>query len=92
MPALLDELEEIVAGPSDPEAEVMSEELGAVVDAFLRTLPEREAGIFLRRYFYAEPVAEIAKDWDLSVTNTSVILHRVRGKLRAVLEKEGYLA
>ena len=39
-----------------------------------------------------ETVAEIAKDWDLSVTNTSVILHRVRGKLRGVLEKEGYLA
>ena len=91
-PAIIEELEEIVAGSSDPEAEVMRGELSAAVDTFLRTLPEREAGIFLRRYFYAEPVSEIAKDWDLTVSNTSVILHRVRGKLRSVLEKEGYLA
>ena len=92
MPAVLDELAEVVAGTSDPEGEVVAGELREKIDGFVRTLGEREANLFIRRYFYAEPVEEIAVRYGLTQGNVSVILHRTRNKLRAYLEKEGLLS
>ena len=89
--AVLEELEEVIAGSRDPEGEVIAAELGSCIDAFVRGLPEREANVFLRRYFYTEPVDEIAEKYGLSVSNTSVILHRVRAKLKKHLTEEGFL-
>ena len=89
--AVLDELEEIIAGSSSPEQEVIAGELGELINRFVRGLPEREGNIFIRRYFYTEPVEEIAARYGLAAGNVSVILHRVRTKLRKCLAKEGYL-
>ena len=88
---VLDELEECIAGTSNPEQEVIAGELGECIDRFVRGLPEREANIFIRRYFYTEPVDEIARKYKMTPGNVSVILHRVREKLRKCLVKEGYL-
>lgn len=92
--AVLDELEECVAGsPADsPEDQVLSKELAGCIDAFLLDLPKRERDLFVRRYFFVEPVEAIASLAGMSAGNVSVILHRVRAKLKKHLEKEGYLA
>jgi RNA polymerase sigma-70 factor (ECF subfamily) len=89
--AVLEELEECVAGGASPEQEVIAGELGACIDRFVRELPERDGNIFIRRYFYTESVEEIAGRYGLAAGNVSVILHRVRTKLRKYLAKEGYL-
>ena len=90
---ILDELEECVADPAaaSPEMIVETKELARCLDAFLLQLPERDRHLFVRRYFYAEPVEEIAQRTGLSAGNVSVILHRVRAKLKGHLEKEGYV-
>ena len=88
---VLDELEECIAGQGSPEQEVIAGELGESIDRFVRDLPERDGNIFIRRYFFTEPVEEIAKRYGLSPGNVSVILHRTRGKLQKYLAKEGYL-
>lgn len=88
---VIDELAECVAGSSSPESEVLASELGASIDAFVRALPERDGNVFLRRYFYNETPEEIAGRYGLTANNVSVILHRVREKLRVHLTKEGYL-
>ena len=88
---VLDELGECLGGGADAEAAFEAKELRRCVQHFVRSLPEREGNVLVRRYFFAEPVADIAKRYGLSENNVTVILSRTRKKLRAYLLKEGYL-
>ena len=87
----LDELEECVAANSDVEAELFSEEMKRCIDSFLRGLSEQKRDVFLRRYFYVESTAAIAKRYDLKESNVLMILSRTRKELKNHLEKEGFL-
>lgn len=89
--AALEELQECVSGSSDVETELEFQELTDSINRFLHTLPGRECSIFLRRYFYVEPVGDIAKRYAVKESNVLVILSRTRKKLCAYLEKEGYI-
>ena len=89
-PLVLEELEECVPGTANPEKEFLASELGSTIDRFVRNLPERDANVFVRRYFFTDSVGEIAAKYGLSEGNVSVILHRTRGKLAAHLAEEGY--
>ena len=91
LPLVLDELDECLAGQEDVEGTVAARELGRCINAFLSSLPSREAAVFLRRYFYAESAEEIGHRFHLSPGNIAVILSRTRKKLRKHLVKEGYL-
>lgn len=88
---VLEELAECIAGCENVEDEVITEELGEKINAFVRSLPEREGDIFIRRYFFTESVSEIAAGYSISANHTAVILSRVRKKLKKQLVKEGYL-
>ena len=90
LPLVLEELSECLADETDVEGEAIARELAQSVQNFLAALPEREAGIFLRRYFYAEPVEEIARSRGLTPNHVSVMLSRTRTKLRQHLLMEGY--
>lgn len=91
LPLVLDELSECVSGQEDAEGAVETRELRRLLDQFIRELPAREGNIFLRRYFFTEPVGEIARQWGLTENHVSVLLSRTRKKLKLLLEKEGYL-
>ena len=73
------------------EAEYEVKELEQCIRRFVRGLPERDGNVFVRRYFFTEPVAAIAKRYGLTESNVTVILSRTRKKLRLKLAKEGYL-
>lgn len=88
--AVLDELSEVLGGVTTEEL-VDAKELQAAVNGFLRRLPERECDIFVRRCFYLESAAEIARRYAMRPNTVTVTLHRTRRKLRTYLEKEGYL-
>ena len=87
---VLDELGECLGG-ADTEAAYEAQELRRCIRHFVRSLPEREGNVMARRYFYAEPVADIARRYGLTENNVMVILSRTRKKLKAHLLKEGYL-
>ena len=61
MHLILDELSECVAGRDNVENEYIAKELGQSIKQFVSTLPERDANVFLRRYFFCESLSEIAK-------------------------------
>ena len=86
----LDELAECIPGSGDPAEEVQMRSLSHDIDRFLDSLPQRERYIFVRRYFYAESINEIADGAQLSPNNVKVILSRIRKRLRSFLEQEGY--
>lgn len=89
---VLDELAECLAGESDVESEYEARELGQCIRMFVRALPERDGNVFVRRYFFTEPVAEIAKRYGLTDNNVMVILSRTRKKLKVHLIKEGFFS
>ncbi|MBE7001924.1 MAG: RNA polymerase sigma factor [Ruminococcaceae bacterium] len=60
-----------------------------LLNRFLADLDKQTRIIFLRRYWYACSIGEIARSVGLMESNVSVILHRTRKKLKAYLEKEG---
>ena len=86
----LDEMHDVVASDADVPSQIAEQEFSESFNRFLRSLPERECNIFIRRYYYLDPISLIAKRYGLSVANVQKILSRTRNKLRAHLEKEGY--
>lgn len=71
------------------QAELDARELGKMLDAFLRTLPRDNQMIFLRRYWFADTIAEIAARYGLSEGAVQMRLNRTKQKLADYLEKEG---
>lgn len=91
LPLVLEELGDCVpAAPSAAQA-VEDAELEQSVNAFLHTLPPRDCDIFLRRYWYAEPLRDIARRYGLKLNTVKTSLFRSRGKLRHFLEQEGII-
>lgn len=89
---VLDELAECLASESDVENTFELRELGQHIRLFVRELPKRDGNVFVRRYFFTEPIAAIAKRYNLTENNVMVILSRTRKKLKAHLMKEGYFS
>ncbi len=65
--------------------------LREAINGFLATLDAHTRVIFLRRYFYAMSVREIAEGMRLSENRVSVTLHRTRSKFKAYLTQKGIL-
>ena len=89
---VLDELEECIPDSNDVENLVLKTELSNIIRDFVNELPDKEAYIFVCRYFYTQDISSIAKKFGMTNNNVSVTLTRLRGKLYKRLIKEGYLA
>lgn len=90
LPLVLDELSECVSS-ADTLQTLEAVELEKEINRFLGTLPERECGVFLRRYWFTEPMADIARRYGMQENTVRTSLFRSREKLRRHLEKEGLL-
>lgn len=88
--AVLDELSEVVSGRENVEGELDKQELLHAINSFLEGLSEQRRTIFIRRYWYADSVTDIAHDLRMSQGNVSSILMRTRAKLKKHLEERGF--
>ncbi len=88
---ILDELDEVVSGIYDLEEEVIYRDLLRILNEFLNNLSDEDKTIFIQRYFYAMPIKEIASNSNYKYNNLVTRLHRLRKKLREILESEGLL-
>ena len=86
-----DEVESWLASGEDVEKQITDRELADAIGAFLRTLTAEERHIFVRRYLYMQPLAEIAAQHGYSESKVKSMLFRLRGRLRDKLKKEGFL-
>ena len=84
----LEELAEVVSGSESLENDLIRRETLAAVNRFLGILPEAERQIFLRRYWYAEPIGDIAARFGFTESKVTSMLHRTRTKLKKQLAKE----
>ena len=87
---VLDELTEVASPGEDVSSYYERLEFARALNRFLRTLPERDCNIFIRRYYHVDSVEDIAVRYGVSSANVFKILSRTRQKLKIFLEEEGY--
>lgn len=88
----LEELENCLSSGITVEDEVEGKLLVQTIEDFLDTLSQDSRVIFMRRYWFSDSYAEIAKQVGISEKTVSVRLTRIRNQLRKHLTKEGMLA
>ena len=87
--AALDEIAECIPAAFSVEDEIMAKEAAGVIDDFLETLDQQSRIMFIRRYWYADSIEEIAALFHKSKHYISVRLSRIRKALRQYLGKKG---
>ena len=87
----LSELEEAVPSPVRVEREIESAELGRIIDKWLQGLARDDRVLFVRRYWYADAIGDIARKMGMTRHNVTVRLSRIRERLKKYLEGEGLL-
>ena len=88
----LQDLENYISDDKNISDEIIAEEMAKIISEFLRTLPEKECNVFLRRYWYFDSITEICNRYGYGQSKVKMMLKRTREKLFSYLEKEGMLA
>lgn len=86
----LDELEDCLSSCETVEDTLSAKEFAHVLDDFLDTLDAESRVMFVRRYWYSDPISSIADRLRMSNNNVSVRLSRIRSRLKKYLRKEGF--
>ena len=83
----LDELAEAIPAPLlEQQADLIA--LRDFLNGFVRSLPKEQREIFIKRYWLCEEVKSIAESLGYSENKVSLILFRIRKRLKKELEKE----
>ena len=83
------ELMTLTPDDTDLAAECDARKLGLVIDIFLRSLKKADRQIFIRRYWFGDPIADICRQYGFAEARVKSSLHRTREKLAERLKKEG---
>ena len=75
---------------STPEEELEAIELGRVISRYLRGLDDRGRCVFISRYYFADPIKQIAKNFGVTESAIYKELTAIRDGLKEHLEKEGF--
>ncbi|MGM9626686.1 MAG: RNA polymerase sigma factor [Faecousia sp.] len=85
------EMEQCISAPDDTQCRMEEIELREAINGFLGTLSTEKRNVFLRRYWYCDATASIAKRYGISESKVKTMLYRVRNQLKLYLLKEGYI-
>lgn len=86
---ILSELEECTASTMSVEESYAAGEISAYIDDFLKTQKQETRVIFVRRYWYADPVKDIAQRMKISESKVKTVLFRTRKELQLYLAERG---
>ena len=64
--------------------------LANAIENFLRELPTYDRHVFIGRYYFCDPLRDIADYCGGSESKVKSTLYRTRKKLKVYLEKEGF--
>ncbi|MBQ3549867.1 MAG: sigma-70 family RNA polymerase sigma factor [Clostridia bacterium] len=90
---LTESLSELGLDPIDrstPEEELEAIELGRVISRYLRGLDDRGRCVFISRYYFADPIKQIAKNFGVTESAIYKELTAIRDGLKGHLEREGF--
>ena len=86
MALVIEELTDCIPDENTPMAEYERGLLRGELNAFLATLNEEKRAMFVRRYFFAQPLSQIAEEMGVGEAKVKVTLHRLRDQLKIRLE------
>lgn len=86
---IFDELTDC-SGGNGPLEYLEEQELVDSLNRFLKNLDPEKRVMFVRRYWYMDAVSEIAVRCGVSESSVKTALFRIRKKLKAHLQKEGF--
>lgn len=86
---ILSELEECIASKHSVEDCYAAGEISAFIDEFLGTKKQEIRVIFVRRYWYADSVKDIAARMKITESKVKTVLFRTRNELREYLAEKG---
>ncbi len=86
---ILSELEECVASSVSVEECFVADEITESINDFLKTQKQETRVIFVRRYWYADSVKDIAERMGISESKVKTVLFRVRRQLQQFLSERG---
>lgn len=84
----LDEVHEIISSGYSISDAYLEQEFLRLINLFLHSLPDRERNVFIRRYYFADDMQDIAVRFGITQSNVRKILSRTRQKLNIYLDKE----
>ncbi|WP_298020110.1 RNA polymerase sigma factor [uncultured Dysosmobacter sp.] len=87
---VLDELADCVSDTENIEQIIDRRELAKAINSFVRGLSTGKRNLFIRRYWYADPVLKIAADYGMLQGSVSKTLERTRKQLKAYLTERGF--
>ena len=88
-PTCLDELAEVVSGRDTLQEKEDYDHAVRCINAFLAGQKEEQRIIFVQRYWYKCPVAQIAQQLQVGESKVKMTLSRMRSALKDYLETEG---
>lgn len=88
-PLVLDELSDCIPSDQNVEKQLELQELTDILNDFILALPMTEMRIFVCRYWYLDPISEIARRFDFTPSKVKSMLYRTRQKLLLHLKVEG---
>ncbi len=88
---LTEEMQECIPDPRDTESEIEAKYLTELINKFLEGCSDEQQKVFVRRYWYFDSVAQIAKNYGYSQSKVKTMLFRLRADLKEHLEKGGYI-
>ena len=83
-------LEEDVLSISNLEHDLEEREQAELVRAAVEAMPPEDREIFLRHYYYFQPLAQIGAELDMNLSTVKTRLRRGRKKLKDELKRRGY--
>ncbi|MCI7808779.1 RNA polymerase sigma factor [bacterium] len=87
----LEELGDCVCGGDTTQEAVNEKLLADAIGIYLRLLPENARTAFVGRYYFLDPLKEVAAYCGMSESKAKSLLYRTRVGLKEYLRKEGYL-
>lgn len=89
MELMLSELEECIPTQNTVESTIESKELTHYINEWLTALPEQDAILFLRRYWFGDSVKDLAQKTNTTAAKMAQTMLRLRKSLKAYLEQKG---
>ena len=86
----LDELGDSFSDNNTPEDTCEAKELDEAINRFLRALSDDARNTFIGRYYFFDPLKDVAQYCGMSEAKVKSMLYRTRQSLKAYLVKEGF--
>ena len=85
----MEECSDFLPDPDSLEDDVSARELGSMINGFVSSLPEKKRYVFMGRFWFFDPVKDIAEELDTSESNVYKEIVKIKTELKEYLEERG---